>query len=157
AVVRDQLLIALRRLERPPHGDRVEAAGAVHAEPQSDHLQPALEVDEGPGGLVASGDEQADRVGAAVERGGGGAQRGSSASSLSAASGAGAVSSQRHSSSGSTPSIRGSTSSAIGLTPGPSASAWPASAWRHFTRVGMPPALTCRTSSASPSSARRAR
>ena len=39
-------------------------------------------------------------------------------------------------------SIRARVSSPNGLTPGPSASAWPSWTCRHLTRVGMPPAET---------------
>ena len=47
--------------------------------------------------------------------------------------------------------------SPIGLTPGPAARAWPASACRHFTRVGMPPAEMPAISSTSPNPARSRR
>ena len=47
--------------------------------------------------------------------------------------------------------------SPIGLTPGPAASACPASACRHFTRVGIPPAEMPSISSTSPKAERSRR
>src|SRR5690606_1567502 len=68
AVVLHQRVVSAGGVQRALDGDGVEAPGAVHAEPEADHLQVPLEVDEAPGGLVAPGDQQADRVGAAVDR-----------------------------------------------------------------------------------------
>ena len=42
----------------------------------------------------------------------------------------------------------------MGFTPGPAASAWPARACRHFTRVGIPPAEIPSISGTSPYTAR---
>ena len=47
--------------------------------------------------------------------------------------------------------------SPMGLTPAPAARECPSRAWRHLTRVGMPPAETPSISETCPSSARRAR
>src|SRR5690606_24994532 len=126
AVLGDELLVAPGGVEGALDGDRVEAAGAVHAEAEPDHLEAALEVDQRAVGLPA-GDQQADGVGAAVDGGDGGAHRAASAGSSAP---------QRQRSSAA-PSIIASTWSATGLTPGPSARACPARACRHLTRVGM--------------------
>ena len=100
-----------------------EPAGAVDALAEPDHPDLALEHRDRRGEV---GDQQLDRVGAAVDRGDPVMTLDRSRLTQGPAA---------HQS----PS-RSSTSSPSGFTPRPWASAWPASTCRHLTRSGMPPA-----------------
>ena len=97
---------------------------------------------------VEVGDQQAKRVGPAVDRGDPGHVR-SSWEPAAAAGTHGPASHQRGTAS--------RASSPSGLTPGPAASACATSTCRHFTRVGMPPAETPSISSTCPYAPRSAR
>ena len=126
--VADQLGVRLGGGEGPGQRVGVELAGRVDALAEPDDLGPPVELDQ-PAVAVGFGDQQPDRVGAAVD---------------GRRPGFAGTHGRRLPPGRSTGPERpdGHASSPSGLTPGPAARAWPARACRHFTRSGIPPALT---------------
>ena len=130
---RDARRVHVAHGERARRAPRGEPPGPVDALAEPDDLHRAVQVDERPRGRVEVGDQQPDRVRAAVD-----AQPPRRCGPVTAsAPRPGAGSTQRpavhH-------GIRASASSPSGLTPGPAASACATSTCRHLTRFGMPPA-----------------
>ena len=118
--------------------------GAVDAVPEPDDLHAPQDVGERPGRAVDVRDEEADRVGAAVDR-----PHPDEPVGLTHPTPRGppprnwsAPTSRRACSRASSPS---------GLTPGPRARECATRTWRHLTRSGMPPAETPAISGTSPS------
>ena len=126
-----------RRSRRRPRtcapAPRAPGAGPVDALAEPDDLHPPVHVDQGAGRRVDVGDQQPDRVGAAVDRG----------------HAVTVMRSSRHGGSArrmvQPPTRSGSSASASspsGLTPGPAASECATRTCRHLTRSGIPPADT---------------
>src|SRR5829696_4813900 len=64
--VLDQLGVPLSDGECPPQGIRMELPGGVDALPEADYLGMAVEIDQ-TAGTIRLGDQQAQRIGAAVD------------------------------------------------------------------------------------------